>query len=118
MEKSPVKRTLSLVAAACAMALGLAVLGGCVTSQKAKQGEPLLIDGQTPRAILGDAEIARINEQVPESYRQNVAQAEAFGRTIHAYQKLAHDAGRLVAPGGRSPFSYPAAGWVTEHTGK
>jgi hypothetical protein len=96
----------------------LALLGGCAGAPQSSRVKPLLIDGQTPQAILGGKEMARINKRIPEAYRRDVARAEAFGRTIHAYYKLAHDAGKLVAPGGRSPFSYPAAGWVTEHTSK
>lgn len=112
------KRAFSFASTACIATVGLALLGGCAGTPTPSRTVPLLIDGQTPRAILGEREMDRIGKQIPDSYRQNVEQAEAFGRTIHAYQKLARDAGKLVAPDGRSPFSYPAAGWVTEHTPK
>lgn len=92
----------------------LALSSGCVhPPPPLKTQVPLSIANQTPAEILGKHEIARIEQNIPMVYRQNVQRAEAFGRTIYAYDRLARRAGGLVAPGGRSPFSYPPAGWVT-----
>lgn len=95
--------------------LWLVLATGCVsTSQPTKeQTAALLIANQTPEAILGKQETTRIKRNIPAPYRNNVMRAEAFGSTIYAYDRLALDAGKLVVPDGRSPFSYPPAGWVT-----
>lgn len=113
------KQALFVRAAACMAIAGGVLLSGCVsTSGQGGSQAPLLIAGETPRAILGSKEIARLDKNIPDNYRKDVRRAEAFGRMIHAYDRLARKAGELVAPGGNAPFSFPAAGWVTQRTQK
>lgn len=110
--------TRSLVSAAGASLALVFLLAGCTSTTPPAGHARLTIAGQTPREILGAQEVARIGRAIPTTFQHDVKRAEAFGRTIYAYDRLARRAGRLIAPGGRSPFSYPAAGWIIERSDK
>ncbi len=94
------------------------LLGACAGTPPAPSASeaPLLISGSGPEAILSAQEIARINSKTPPAFRDAILRAEAFGRVIYTHDRLANEAGNLVAPDGRSSFREPPAGWITERT--
>ncbi len=94
-----------------------ALLGACASSPRPPPPQaPLVIAGRAPQTILGQKESARIAGAIPSAYQKNVTRAETFGQVIFDYDRLARDAGKLVAPNGQAPFSFPPAGWLTERT--
>ncbi|MGH8224980.1 MAG: hypothetical protein ACRER1_02340 [Gammaproteobacteria bacterium] len=107
----------SFIARACAFTALAVLLGACAnTSTPATNEAPLLISGHNPQAILSAPEMTRIADKTPPAFRDAVLRAEAFGRTIYTHDRLATEAGNLVAPGGHSSFREPLAGWLTENT--
>ncbi|MGH8160634.1 MAG: hypothetical protein ACRESR_00505 [Gammaproteobacteria bacterium] len=127
MKPDPIRRARNALARkppglARAAGLGLtlsatALLGACASGPPAPQPRaPLVIAGRTPQTILGKKELTRIASSVPASRQKNVTRAEAFGQIIYRHDRLAREAGRLVAPNGETPFSFPPAGWLTERT--
>lgn len=107
----------SRIARACTLSALAALLSACAgTSAPSEGGPPLLISGRSPQVILSAREISRIYENMPAKFHDAIVRAEAFGRTVYAHDRLADEAGSLVAPGGHPAFGEPPAGWLTERT--
>lgn len=106
----------SIVPRACAFAALAVLLAGCVGTSAPAENTLILIAGRTPQAVLSDREIGRIDRRTPAGHHQAIVRAEAFGRAVYERDRLADEAGDLVAPGGHPSFSEAPAGWLTEHT--